>query len=50
MRTLSSLLSFLSLPVKPVVEKVTQLRLSMDDFETLEMIGRGAFGEVKVSV
>ena len=33
---------------KPVVEKVTKLRLSMDDFDTLEIIGRGAFGEVKV--
>ena len=32
-----------------MVEKVTELRLSMDDFETLELIGRGAFGEVKVS-
>lgn len=39
----------LSFTVKPVVEKVTKLRLAMDDFETLEIIGRGAFGEVKVS-
>ena len=36
--------------VKPVVEKVNNLRLSMDDFDTLEIIGRGAFGEVKVRV
>ena len=37
------------LPVKPVVERIDRLRLSMDDFDTLEIIGRGAFGEVKVS-
>jgi len=35
---------------RPVVEKVTKLRLSMDDFDTLEIIGRGAFGEVKVRI
>lgn len=33
---------------KPVVDRVTRLRLSLDDFDTLEIIGRGAFGEVKV--
>ena len=34
---------------KPVVDRIRGLRLSMDDFEVLEVIGRGAFGEVKVS-
>ena len=33
---------------KPVVEHIQDLRLSADDFDTLEVIGRGAFGEVKV--
>jgi len=33
---------------KPVVENIKKLRLSIDDFETLECIGRGAFGEVNV--
>ena len=32
-----------------MVERIKSLRLSPDDFETLEVIGRGAFGEVKVS-
>ncbi|XP_022088985.1 serine/threonine-protein kinase MRCK alpha-like [Acanthaster planci] len=33
---------------KPVAEKVKILRLRRDDFETLKVIGRGAFGEVAV--
>jgi serine/threonine-protein kinase MRCK len=33
---------------KPVVEHIRDLRLSAEDFDTLEVIGRGAFGEVKV--
>lgn len=33
---------------KPVVEKIRGLRLCISDFDTLEIIGRGAFGEVKV--
>jgi serine/threonine-protein kinase MRCK len=33
---------------KPVVDRITELRLSAEDFDTLEVIGRGAFGEVKV--
>ncbi|WAR18658.1 MRCKA-like protein [Mya arenaria] len=34
--------------VKPVVNKVKSYRLSRDDFETVRIIGRGAFGEVAV--
>jgi hypothetical protein len=37
-----------SCTAKPVLERVQKLRLSADDFDTLEVIGRGAFGEVKV--
>ncbi|KAK2161691.1 hypothetical protein LSH36_111g01010 [Paralvinella palmiformis] len=33
---------------KPVVCKIKELRLHRDDFETLKVIGRGAFGEVAV--
>lgn len=33
---------------RPVVEKVKTLRLTKDDFEFLNVIGRGAFGEVAV--
>ncbi len=33
--------------VKLAVSKLKQLRLQRDDFETLKVIGRGAFGEVK---
>ena len=32
--------------VRPVVERVKTLRLKRDDFETVKIIGRGAFGEV----
>ncbi|XP_053397279.1 serine/threonine-protein kinase MRCK alpha-like isoform X2 [Mercenaria mercenaria] len=34
--------------VKPVVNKVRNFRLTRDDFETVRIIGRGAFGEVAV--
>ncbi|XP_060574804.1 serine/threonine-protein kinase MRCK alpha-like isoform X2 [Ruditapes philippinarum] len=34
--------------VKPVVNKVRNYRLTRDDFETVRIIGRGAFGEVAV--
>jgi len=34
------------LAAKPVVTQVKQLRLQRNDFETLKIIGRGAFGEV----
>jgi len=34
--------------VKPIATKVKELRLQRDDFETLKIIGRGAFGEVAV--
>lgn len=34
--------------VKPVIDRVKECRLTADDFEVLEVIGRGAFGEVKV--
>ncbi|ELU12541.1 hypothetical protein CAPTEDRAFT_117931 [Capitella teleta] len=33
---------------RPVVNRVKELRLHRDDFETLKVIGRGAFGEVAV--
>lgn len=33
---------------KPVATRVKNLRLSRDDFDTLNIIGRGAFGEVAV--
>ena len=33
--------------VKPVATKVKQLRLRRDDFEPLNLIGKGAFGEVR---
>jgi len=33
---------------KPVATRVKHLRLKRDDFETLNVIGRGAFGEVAV--
>ncbi|XP_078593897.1 serine/threonine-protein kinase MRCK alpha-like isoform X29 [Branchiostoma floridae x Branchiostoma japonicum] len=33
---------------KPVASRVKQLRLHRSDFETLKVIGRGAFGEVAV--
>ncbi|XP_070576625.1 serine/threonine-protein kinase MRCK alpha-like isoform X2 [Ptychodera flava] len=33
---------------KPIVQKVKYNRLHRDDFETLKVIGRGAFGEVAV--
>lgn len=32
------------------MDRIHQLRLSIEDFNTLEVIGRGAFGEVKVRV
>ena len=33
--------------VKPVANRVKNLRLCKDDFEILKVIGRGAFGEVR---
>jgi len=36
-----------AISVKPVVNKVKNFRLSRDDFETVRIIGRGAFGEVR---
>jgi len=33
---------------KKVVEKVKHYRLSRDDFDTVKIIGKGAFGEVAV--
>jgi len=32
--------------VKPLISRLTKMRLRADDFETLNIIGRGAFGEV----
>ena len=37
------------LTAKPIVSKLKSLRLQRDDFETLKVIGRGAFGEVFTS-
>ena len=34
--------------VKPVAARVRDLRLKRDDFDTLDVIGRGSFGEVAV--
>ncbi|KAL4238234.1 hypothetical protein ACF0H5_002946 [Mactra antiquata] len=34
--------------VKPIVSKVRDYRLTRDDFDTVRIIGRGAFGEVAV--
>ncbi|XP_028408915.1 serine/threonine-protein kinase MRCK alpha-like [Dendronephthya gigantea] len=34
--------------VKPIAKRVKELRLSRDDFEMLNLIGKGAFGEVAV--
>ncbi|XP_029822571.1 serine/threonine-protein kinase MRCK alpha isoform X3 [Ixodes scapularis] len=34
--------------VKPVVQRIKDLRLTKDDFDVLKVIGRGAFGEVAV--
>ncbi len=33
--------------MKPVVNRIKTLRLQREDFETLKIIGRGAFGEVR---
>ena len=33
---------------KPVAEKIKSLQLKIDEFETLNVIGRGAFGEVNL--
>ncbi|XP_065912103.1 serine/threonine-protein kinase MRCK alpha-like [Dysidea avara] len=33
---------------KPLISRLTDMRLRADDFETLNIIGRGAFGEVLV--
>ena len=33
---------------KKIVERIKQYRLSRDDFETVKIIGKGAFGEVAV--
>ena len=32
--------------MKPIAKRVKELRLSRDDFEMLNLIGKGAFGEV----
>ncbi len=34
------------LQVKPIVNKIRDLRLKKNDFDILKVIGRGAFGEV----
>lgn len=35
-------------PVKPFTTTVKDMRLHRDDFEMLKVIGRGAFGEVRL--
>ncbi|XP_053967271.1 serine/threonine-protein kinase Genghis Khan isoform X2 [Anastrepha ludens] len=47
LRREKTLADFIKL-VKPVATLIKQLRLSRDDFETIKIIGRGAFGEVCV--
>uniref|UniRef100_A0A034WNK9 non-specific serine/threonine protein kinase n=1 Tax=Bactrocera dorsalis TaxID=27457 RepID=A0A034WNK9_BACDO len=47
LRREKTLADFIKL-VKPVATLFKQLRLSRDDFETIKIIGRGAFGEVCV--
>lgn len=42
---LVSLVRFL---VKPLVEKIESYRLSRSEFETIRLIGSGAFGEVSL--
>ena len=37
-----------SVIAKPLISRLTDMRLRADDFETLNIIGRGAFGEVCV--
>ena len=39
-------LSCISAIAKPLINRLTQMRLKADDFKTLNIIGRGAFGEV----
>jgi len=49
----NSMLSSLSLSLstaKPFTSKVKQMRLHKEDFEILKVIGRGAFGEVGISL
>lgn len=36
------------LKARPIASTVKNYRLQRDDFETLKVIGRGAFGEVKI--
>ena len=45
-----NIFSFSLISVKPVVNKIRQFRLTRDDFETVRIIGRGAFGEVRETV
>lgn len=40
--------SCLFLAVKPFTTTVKEMRLHRDDFEMLKVIGRGAFGEVRL--
>ena len=35
-------------PAKPVINRIKELRLHKDDFESLKIIGTGAFGEVRL--
>ena len=38
--------NFVVFTARPVTEKIKSLLLRRDEFETLNVIGRGAFGEV----
>jgi len=37
---------YVSVIAKPLISRLTDMRLRANDFETLSIIGRGAFGEV----
>lgn len=47
LRTEKTMTNFIEF-VKPVVQRIKDLRLTKEDFELLKVIGRGAFGEVAV--
>ena len=50
MRYIPGYLSCISATAKPLINRLTKMRLKVDDFETLNIIGRGAFGEVCVYI
>lgn len=46
LKNVSAKMKLFYFSVKPVVSRIKNLRLQREDFETLKIIGRGAFGEV----